>query len=440
VSSKEELREIFALAGPLMLAQGGMMLMGVVDVMVLGRVGALDMAAVALGNSVSAAIFVFGIGLGMGVEPLIAQAHGAGEQSETRAWLWQGVWLSLLVSVPLLVATAIAPLLFVPTGLASDLAGHAESYMNARLPGVPGYCLMAVLRGYLSSRGRKWPILITVAVANVVNLFLDLGLVLGWYGMPKLGAVGAAWATNVAVVIIDLGLAIAIALEKRPERIDRRYSAPRMRRIVEIGWPIGSQATVETALFSTVAWAIGQLGDAPLAGHSIAVTVASLTFMTALGLANAATARVGFHIGGGRPEVARRSGLLAIFAGAAFMGTCGAFCLLLPEEISRLFTDDPHAIAQGIPLVRIAGVFSISDGIQAVSGGALRGAGDTRWPFLAHLGGYWIVGLPIGWTLARPLGLGAEGYWWGLTASLLTIAITLALRFWTLSKRPLARI
>lgn len=439
----QELRTILALAGPLMAAQGGMMLMGVVDTAVVGRSGALDMAAVALGNTVAATIVVFGICTVMGLEPLVSQAHGAGEEAATRRWLWQGLWLALVLSIPLTVITALAPTAFQVSGLAPDLAERASAYLYPRLVSVPLFCLLGALRSYLSSRGNKWPIVAAVVAANAINLVLDIGLVHGELGFPKLGAAGAAWATNGAVFLLVSVLALGVWREKisaEARAVSRRWHWPSVKRVFELGWPIGSQATVETALFMTVAWAIGKMGDVYLAGHSIAVTVASLSFMAAMGIATAATARVGFHIGAGAPAEARRAGFLAIATGALFMGACGLVCLLFPEEISLLFTDDVAAVATGTTLVIIAGVFALSDGVQAVAGGALRGAGDTRWPFFTHLGGYWFFGLPIGYALAVPGGLGPEGYWWGLTASLTIIALVLLLRFHVRSKRTLARL
>jgi MATE family multidrug resistance protein len=172
----------------------------------------------------------------------------------------------------------------------------------------------------------------------------------------------------------------------------------------------------------------------------VALTLASLTFMTAFGIANAATARVGFHVGRGDTPGARRAGLIAIALGASFMGTAGLTFQFIPELLASAFTPERSVVLAAAPLVVIAGVFATSDGVQAVSAGALRGAGDTRWPFWTNLASHWVIGFPVAWWLGMRLGLGPAGFWWGLTAGLSMVALTLFVRFLLMSRRPIARL
>lgn len=441
---RHELRELAELAGPLMLAQGGMMLMGAVDTMVVGRASPLDMAATALGNGVASTISVFGLGVGMGIEPLVAQAHGAHEPVRARSWLWQGGALGLLLGLPLLVVCAVVPLTFGPTGIAPDLAQTGAHYVWGRLPGVVLMGLLASQRAFLSSTGRQWAVLLAVAIANVINLFLDVALVLGLWGFPRWGALGTALATSFATIVMVAVMGAAIAtrpLSSAQHAEVRRWpERAQLTRIFALGWPIGGQAVVEVGVFLAVAWAIGTIGEGELAAHSVALTLASLTFMMAFGIGNAATARVGLHVGRADTPSARRAGLLAIGLGAGFMGVCGLVFQAIPELLASVFTPSATVIAAAAPLVVIAGVFALSDGIQGVSAGALRGAGDTRWPFWTNLGAHWLVGFPLGWWLGVREGMGPAGFWWGLTAGLTGVGATLLLRFVVLSRREIARL
>ncbi|MCC7386715.1 MAG: MATE family efflux transporter [Deltaproteobacteria bacterium] len=439
-----EARALGKLALPLMVAQGGQMLMGVVDTIVVGRTTPVDMAAVTLANGVIGTIGVFVIAAGTGIEPYVGQAFGAGEHLRARSWLWQGAHLGWVLSLPLALLTVLATFLFVPSGLSPELSKTASLYVLGRLPSFASFGLMIALKSYLACTNRSFPILLSVGVANVVNLVLDLALVLGWFGLPRLGALGAAIATSISswLIVLILGLAIA----QRPlapadsAQLGRAPDRMMMARIFRLGWPIGSQASVEVGIFMLVAWLIGRMGEVELSGHSIALNLASLTFMTALGISNAATARVAYHIGAERPGEARRAGLLAIAAGAGFMSLTGALFLLAPGPLAALFTPDPAVRALGRPLVMIAGAFALWDGVQAVSNGALRGAGDTAWAFYANVAAHWVIGLPVGLVLAHHFELGARGYWWGLTAGLAGVAITLFFRFLSLSKGPLRRL
>lgn len=433
-----ELRALLSLAWPLMLAQGGMMLMGVVDTIVVGRVSARDMAAVALGNSLAATFGVFALGVAMGIEPLVGQAHGSGDPRRAYTWLWQGLYAGILASIPTIALLALTPLAFAPSGVEPAVAEVAAAYVWARIPSVSLWAVLAAQRSYLSNTGSKWPYTFAVIGANVINLVLDLLLAYGWGGFPRLGAVGTAWATSGSVALMVLVLSRAIAARRLGPRPVADRAA--MGRIFGLGWPIGSQAALETGVFMAVAWAVGAAGEIPLAGHSIALTVCSMTFMMAVGIGNATAARVAFHLGAGDPERAAQLGFAGIGLGAAFMGLSGLGLFVFARGIARAFTDDDAVVEVGATLVRVAGVFALSDGLQGVSTGALRGVGDTRWAFWTNLGAHWVVGFPVGAYLGYLSGWGALGYWWGLTVGLSLVAIVLVARFAQLARRGLVRL
>jgi MATE family multidrug resistance protein len=441
-----ELKTIIELALPMMLAQGGLMAMGVVDTLMVGRVSSLEMSAVALGGSIAGVIVVFGIGLAMGIEPLVSQANGAGDPARGRAWMWQGLYLCALISIPLAILTAVSTLLLEPLGIPRDIAERSNMYVWGRMPGILANCLYAVLRSYLSALGRPRPVLFAVLAANVLNVFLDWILIFGLLGLPALGGTGAGIATSIAWTFMTIVLAVAIARMPVPGTpsqapISRRMRYEDMATISRIGWPIGMQIAAEVGIFALVSALIARFGDVQLAGHQIAITVASLSFMAAVGIANATTARVGHWIGAEDSPMARRAGFVGIVLGGSFMAACGLSYLIFREPLATLFApNDPAAAAVGADLLVIAAAFAIFDGIQAVSAGALRGAGDTRWTFYANAIGHWLIALPMAIYLGHERGLGTVGYWWALTAGLIGAAAILTARFVVISKKQMARV
>ena len=211
------------------------------------------------------------------------------------------------------------------------------------------------------------------------------------------------------------------------------------KKILRLGSPIGLQLVAEVGSFSIVGVLMGNIGTRSLGAHQIALLLISVTFQLALALGAATATRVGHAIGRGSTEDARRSGLTGITAGGAAMLFWSALFLLLPGPLASLFTDEAAVVAATIPLLSIAAAFQISDGVQAVAAGALRGAGDTRWPLVSNVIGHYAVGLPLGILLAFGLGWRAAGLWWGLSAGLTMVAVALTARFWALMRRDVKR-
>ena len=437
-TAKAEVRAILRLGAPMMVAQGGLVAMGVVDTFLIGRVSALEMGAVGLGNAVVSLILVLGIGLAMGIEPLASQAFGANKPARAHHWLWQGTWISVAAGVPLGLVIVGIGFLLEPFGIEPAIAERTRLYLFARLPGLVANTAYAAHRSYLTSIHVTRPVLIAVIGANVLNVILDWVLLfelgLGAFGIGL--ATSACWLAMLAVVFRAVGSA-------KPEGAPAfvRPEAAGMRRVVALGLPIGLQLAVEVGVFALVSLLIGRMGAAPLAGHQIALTLASFSFMAAVGISVAATARVGFHIGSGRSDLARRTGVLSVVIGSGFMGICGLAFIFLGTPIARLFApSDPEVVVVGARLLFIAGIFAVADGVQAVASGALRGAGDTKWPFLANLAAHWGIGFPLALYLGYVREGGPEGLWWGLTGGLVAVALGLFFRFVWLTGRAVARV
>jgi MATE family multidrug resistance protein len=235
-------------------------------------------------------------------------------------------------------------------------------------------------------------------------------------------------------------LVCATSVAEATDPRDRRPSRAALGQVLRLGWPIGFQFTAEVGVFSAVSTLIALEGPVALAGHQIALNLASLTFMAAVGIAVGATARVGHHVGGGRAGHARVVGLVAIGLGAAFMAAGGLVFWTVPEVLAGWFAPESAEVRRAAAtFLGIAAVFAISDGVQAVGAGALRGAGETRSALVANLFGHGAVGLPVGLFLGRGLAWGGVGYWWGLTAGLTATAVLLVARLLVLTARPIAR-
>jgi MATE family multidrug resistance protein len=447
---REELSSLGRLALPIALAQAGQSLMGLVDTAVVGRAGAGPLAATALGNSLFFAVAVAGMGLMMGLDPLVSQAFGAGDRVRARRLLWQGVWLSLAVGALLALPMAFLPLLLEPAGIEPEVAAGAGRYLWLRLPGLPFLLLFMADRSYLQAAGRARPILVGAILANAANLLLDLLLVFGgaalppWTGplrlLPAMGAPGAALATTLCTALQAGFLALAVSAEpldapapglRRPVREDL-LAATRM------GLPVGLHMAAEVGVFALVGVLAGRLGRVPLAAHQIALTYGSFSFNAAVGIGNAGSVRVGRAVGARDTPRARRSGLVAFLAGAGFMSLWALLFLLLPWPLVRAMTDQPEVLAAAVPLMRVAAVFQISDGVQGVGAGVLRGAGDTRFTFAANVLGHYGLGLPVAIALGFGLGEGITGLWWGLCAGLTAVAVGLFWRFVRISSRDIA--
>jgi MATE family multidrug resistance protein len=210
------------------------------------------------------------------------------------------------------------------------------------------------------------------------------------------------------------------------------------RTVVKVGLPVGMQMLAEYGVFSFAALLIGRFGAESESAHQIALGLASFMYMGALGISGATAVRVGHAVGSGTSV--RRRGFVGIAAGALFMCTGALAFAIVPTLLVRIFTDEHDVVALGAHLLGIAALFQLFDGVQTVAGGALRGAGDVRFPFVANVMAHWGLGLPLGLLFAFPLGFGVRGMWWGLTTGLVAVAIALAWRFAVVSRNVIARV
>jgi MATE family multidrug resistance protein len=425
---ESELRAMFALAAPLVLSELGWMAMGIVDTMFVGRVSAEAIGAVSLGTSIFYAIAIFASGLLLGLDTLVSQSFGAGDLDDCRHSLVNGIWLALFLIPCVMGAVWLLLPVMALWGINPAVMKQAAPYIRALNWSTPPLLLFFGLRRYLQSTGVVRPILLTLTVANFVNIAGNWIFVFGNLGAPRLGAEGSGWSTCVSRGYMLAALVVVIwRRDPKAFAVSWRPDFRRIGRLLNLGLPAAGQIGLETSVFATVTVLIGKLSASVLAGHQIALTVVSTTFMMPLGISSAAAVRVGHAVGRRDPEGAARSGWTAIAFGAAAMSVAALALLIFPQAIARLFTPDAAIIAAAAPLLRVAAFFQLFDGLQVTATGALRGAGDTRTPMLCHFAGYWIVGLPLGALLCFRQSLGAVGLWIGLSTGLVLIGIVL---FW----------
>jgi len=435
--------DLLRLALPVTIVQVGMMTMGVVDTAMVGRVGAADLAAVALGSMYFFLISIFGIGVLMALDPVVAQGAGARDDEAVARGVQRGLLLAgglgIAASLLHLPAAPILALLRQPP----DVVPIAGAYVRALIPGILPFFLFSVFRQSLQALHHTRELVIAIVVANLANVFLNWVLIFGNLGAPALGAQGAGIATSVTRWLMTLGLLAAawpllrpLLLPLRPEIWQRE---PLMR-IIRIGVPIGVHHELEFGAFGVTALLMGTLGTTQMAAHQIALNIASLTFMVPLGVGAAAAVLVGRAVGRGDAGDARRAAVVSLAVGIAFMGTSAVVMLLVPAAIASLYTNLTPVLQLAAALIPIAGAFQVFDGIQVVSAGTLRGLGDTRVPMLIGLVGFWLVGLPVSVALAFGAGLGPLGLWWGLVAGLGAVALLLLARVRVRFRRTLDRL
>jgi MATE family multidrug resistance protein len=430
-SVRRELRPMFRLAAPLAVAELGWMSMGFVDILMAGRLGPAAIGAGSLGNMLFFPIAICGTGILMGLDTVVSQAYGAKDLQDCRRSLINALWMSLGIG-PLVAAALLGGLTAAKAAGANPAVTLLlEPYVKALLGGILPLLAFTAFRRYLQAMNVAGPISFAVISANIVNFLGNWILMFGHWGAPALGLAGSGWSTTIARFYIAGVLLVAVIWHERRSgyllfRVDRRPDFGRIRRLLDLGVPSALQIVIEGAVFTVVTVMAARLDEMSLAAHSIAMNVVSTTYMVPLGISSAAAVRVGHAVGRKDPHGAAVSGWTAVLLGALFMGSAGIVLAVMPRLILRIYTGEAAVIAVGAGLLRLAALFQLFDGLQVVSMGALRGLGDTRSPMLAHLFGYWAIGMPVSYWLCFRLGWGAAGIWAGLSAALILIGASLA--------------
>jgi MATE family multidrug resistance protein len=425
-----EVRRLSRLAAPVVATQLGMMLLGVVDALMLGRVGVEPLAAAALGNVWIMGALLGAMGLVLGIDPIVSQAHGAKDGARLGLVVQQGLVVAVLVSIPASIALFFTRDGLLLLGQDPELARMAHAYAVVQIPGVAPFLGFIALRQYLQGRAIVMPAMWVMLLANAVNAALNAVLIFGLFGFPALGVVGSGIATALTRIFLLGALAswiLGFGLH-RGAWVRWTWRACSPRRLTEIaryGVPVAVQLSLEVWAFQIVTLMAGRLGATPLASHTIVINMASLSFMIPLGISIGAATRVGNLVGAGRSAEAQRAAWVALGMGAGVMAVSAAVFVVFRAWLPTLYTAELEVLALASALLPIAAAFQLFDGAQVVGAGILRGMGRTLPAAAFNLLAFYGLALPSAWWLAFERGHGAPGLWWGLCIGLGAVALML---------------
>jgi multidrug resistance protein, MATE family len=440
-SLRLELAHIARLSGPVALSQLGMMTMGAVETFVVAHQGPEELAASALGNVWEWTWLCLGVGLVMGIDPLISQAHGRGDGRSIALALQRGIVLGLLASIPICMALVFTEGGLLLLGQDPHVAELAARYNLYKLPTVPCFLVYSALRSYLQGRTMMLPVTVVMWSGNVVHALLAWLLVFGGLGIPALGLVGAALAESITFVLLVGALSVIIVTFGLHRGAWRRWTLEAFvwRRLVQtarLGVPIGMQIAFEAWAFSLATFMAGWLGSEAVGSHQVVLNLAALAFMIPLGVSQGAATRVGNLIGAGNREGLRVAVSAAVILGAAVMVPSALAFTLLAHELPALYSSDPIVIDAASQILPIAAAFQLCDGAQVVAAGVLRGMGRPDAGAVLSLIGYYALALPLAFVAAFIWGFGLVGIWSALALGLTLVTLALVILVRRASRQP----
>jgi len=433
-----ELRATLGLAAPLATANLAQMAMAVTNTVMVGRLGAIPLAAAGLGGMLYFTGGVMLQGVLSAVAPLAAHALGGGDRRAAGRVAGAGLVLALLLALPFVAVLTSLDLLLRALGYDALLAAEIGRYLRAIAWGGPAFLGFAVMRSLLAALSHTRSVMAVLLVCVAGNAALNWVFIFGHLGAPALGVAGSGYASAINHWLMLTGLALCARIMPRLAALRMLRNAcaasqAEMMRILRLGLPIGGMRGIEVGVFMTTGILMGLLGPAALGAHQLVLNCAGITFMVPLGLGQAATVRVAYELGALRTHAARRAGFVALALGIGFMAPAAVVLWAAPEAIIAVYLDvaDPanrETVQIARHLLAIAAIFQVFDGMQVIAASVLRGYRDTFVPMLLASFGYWGVGFLGGWLLAFPLGFGPAGLWWGLALGLAVVAILLTLR------------
>jgi len=427
------LREVILLAFPVVLTQLSTSLMGVVDSAMVGRIGATELAAVGFGGIWLWTLFSILYGTASGIQTFVSQADGAGDPESCGPWVWQGLYALMPAGIALI---AILSWLLEPAlallGPSLEMRDLTADYIQTRLIGELGFvAVMAINSFYRGLGDTRTPLYITL-IANAVNVVLDYGLIFGELGLPRWGVAGAGvattlaqWSNAIVLLVIFQRRSIAKRCKTRPVALN----GGRIRRLLWTGAPIGGQWFIGMLSFSAFTTLVARMGDASMAASQAFVMLLSLSFMQAVGVSIATAILVGRYIGAENPIAAIRTFRSSILLGISLALVIAIAFVTIPIPLLRIFSDDPEVLALGRPLLLLGALFQLADAVAIISEGALRGAGDTRWPFVIETAMGWGVLVPLAYYVGVTLDHGLTGAWLASLLHITVLATLLFLRF-----------
>jgi MATE family multidrug resistance protein len=430
---KPYFKKVAKLSYPIIIGQIGIVLMGVADTMMIGQIDATNLAAAGLANAVYFLITILGVGTLTAVAPLVAKAKGAGHSNDTALLFRQGIKASLVLSafIGLVVYVLTINLhWFKQEAIVTNLA---QSYLHILNAGTVFMLLFMGAKQFSDGLSITKPSAVITVVGLAFNIWWNWVLIYGNWGFPALGLDGTGYATTIARVLMAISMIAYVCYKpiyKKWLHVKETTEAARFfRQIFKVGLPSGMQYFFEVGAFASAAIMIGWFGKEQFAAHQIAINLASVTYMVATGISAGGSIAVGDAWGRKHKEDLMRSGRSALIMSVLFMGVTALLFAVFNHFFVSLYIKDAYVGGMAANLLLIAALFQLSDGIQCVSLGVLRGIGDTRMPTIITIVAYWVIGIPVGWILAKYFDLSLYGIWFGLSLGLTFSAIMLTARF-----------
>ena len=437
---RTELRSSLALAWPLILANVTTQAINATDVLLMGRLGAPQLAAATLALNLTYTLNLLLLGLVIASSPMMATALGQRFNAvrDVRRTFRAGLWLIAITLPPYWLILWHVGDLMRAFGESEELARQGQTFLRAYMWCTAPWLLFQLLRNFVAALERPRVVLWLSLGGIGLNALVSWSLIFGHFGLPALGLVGGGVGSTITWLIICCGLIAATKFDRRFRRFHLfgnfwRFDGQRTLAMVKLGWPIGATMALEMGVFALAAYFMGWIGAPAVAAHAIALQLAALTFMVPLGLGQAATVRVGLALGRRDEAGITRAGWTGWVMGVGFMATMALLMWIFPRELVTLFLKDVPAnavvIALAVSFLRVAAAFQLVDGAQVIGAGMLRGLHDTRWPLIFALVGYWVVGLGIGWWLAFGRDWKGLGIWIGLASGLAAVAVLMLSRW-----------
>ena len=440
-----EVRSTLALAWPLILANLTQQVIQATDVLLMGRLGASQLAAATLALNLTFTFNVLLLGLLTASSPMMATVLGQRFNAvrDVRRTFRAGLWM-LILSLPLywFVLWHVGSLMRV-FGISAELADQGQIFLRAYMWATAPWLVFQLLRNFVSALERPRSILWFSLSGIALNALLSWSLIFGKFGLPALGLRGGGIGSTLTWLALCGALVAYVSVDRRFRRFHLfgrfwRFDRERTLAMARLGWPIGLTMGLEMGVFALAAYFMGWIGAPAVAAHAVALQLSAITFMVPLGLGQAATVRVGLALGRGEEMGISRAGWTAWVLGVAFMGMMALAMWSFPHALVTLFLDDTAANATTIQLaisfVTVAAAFQLVDGAQVIGAGMLRGLHDTRWPLVFALVGYWVIGLGIGAWLGFGRDWRGVGIWVGLASGLAAVAVLMLAR-WLLRDR-----
>lgn len=429
---KEHFRKNIVLAYPVVIGQLGHIMVSVADTVMVGRVGVIPLAAATFAGTIYHVLMMFGIGVSYAVTPLVA-ASNPNEQSRLMRLLQNGLGLNLVLSLILMLIALASSQFLMYFGQEVPVALAAKPYLIIVSSSLIPLMVFQTYRQFAEGKSDTFNPMIVSIVSNLLNVALNYVLIYGAFGFPQLGLNGAAWATLISRVA--MALLMIWMIRKHLSGFRWQFDWHQTKRMIKIGIPSGLQYVFEVGAFATAAIMVGWFSAEALAAHQIAINLAAITYMCATGIASASTIRVGNQMGLKDIRNLRIAGYTSFATVAIFMTMAALMFIIFRESLTALYVKDVQVQVVASGLLIIAAAFQISDGLQAVGLGVLRGLTDVKVPTLITFVAYWLLAIPGGYVLGFVFDLGVNGVWYGLSGGLTIAAILNIYRFRVLVSR-----